>query len=143
MLFRLLTSSDATQNTGTDPSSWILMGILLIVIIVFMVFSRRSQKKREEETRKTLDAIKPGNKVKTIGGICGTVVEVCNEDNTFILETGSEETGKSYIRFDKQAVYQTDAKAEVPAAPAEETPAEEAPAEEVAETPVEETRREE
>jgi hypothetical protein len=46
--------------------------------------------------------------VKTIGGICGTVVEVCKEDNTFVLETGSEKSGKSYLRFDKQAVYQSD-----------------------------------
>ena len=43
------------------------------------------------------------------GGICGIVVELCPEDNTFILETGSEASGKSYIKFDKQAVYQTDA----------------------------------
>lgn len=96
-----------------------------------------------------LNAIQPGNKVKTIGGICGIVVEVCPEDNTFVLETGTEASGKSYIKFDKQAVYQTDAvakKAEEPkeeakaqseetpfeetAAPAQEAPVEEAPAEE-------------
>ena len=59
-----------------------------------------------------LNAIRPGNKVKTIGGICGIVVEVNKEDNTFVLETGSEATGKSYVKFDRQAVYQTDAKAD-------------------------------
>jgi RNA binding exosome subunit len=47
--------------------------------------------------------------VKTIGGICGIVVEVNPEDNTFVLETGTEASGKSYLKFDKQAVYQTDA----------------------------------
>jgi preprotein translocase subunit YajC len=89
-----------------------------------------------------LNAIQPGNKVKTIGGICGVVVEICPEDNTFILETGSEASGKSYIKFDKQAVYQTDAvakKEEI--APVEETvspvPAEEV-FEEVSNAPVEE-----
>ncbi|MCD8200796.1 MAG: hypothetical protein LUD47_01810, partial [Clostridia bacterium] len=45
----------------------------------------------------------------TIGGICGIVVEVDDEESTFVLETGSEETGKFYIKFDKQAIYQTDA----------------------------------
>ena len=83
-----------------------------------------------------LNAIQPGNKVKTIGGICGVVVEVCPEDNTFVLETGTEASGKSYIKFDKQAVYQTDAvaKKEEPVAEekAEEAPVEEAPFEEVA-----------
>ena len=56
-----------------------------------------------------LSAVKPGNKVKTIGGICGVVVEVCPEDNTFVLETGTEKSGKSFIKFDMQAIYQTDA----------------------------------
>jgi len=82
-----------------------------------------------------LDAMKPGNKVKTIGGVIGVVVEVCPEDNSFVLETGTEKSGKSYIKFDKQAVYQTDAVAEKKepvevVAPVEETPVEEAPVEE-------------
>ena len=87
-----------------------------------------------------LNAIQPGNKVKTIGGICGVVVEVCPEDNTFIMETGSEASGKSYIKFDKQAVYQTDAakKEEAPAEAPVEVPAEEV-FEEVAAEPVEAT----
>ena len=86
-----------------------MIGVLLAIIVAFMVLNRRSQKKRQEDTMKMLDAIQPGNKVKTIGGICGIVVEVCPEDNTFVLETGTEASGKSYIKFDKQAVYQTDA----------------------------------
>ena len=107
MLFNLL----AEQNQW---GTWLMLGILLVIIIVFMVFNRRTQMKRQQETMDMLNAIQPGNKVKTIGGICGVVVEVCPEDNTFVLETGSEKSGKSYLKFDKQAVYQTDAKA-VPA----------------------------
>ena len=87
----------------------IMMGALVVLVVVFMVFNRKTQAKKQQEAMDMLNAIKPGNKVKTIGGICGIVVEVCPEDNTFILETGSEVSGKSYIKFDKQAVYQTDA----------------------------------
>ena len=135
MLFNLL----AEQNSW---GTWLMLGILLVIIIVFMVFNRRTQMKRQQETMDMLNAIQPGNKVKTIGGICGVVVEVCPEDNTFILETGSEVSGKSYIKFDKQAVYQTDAvakKEEV--APVEEAPTEE-PFEEAA-APAEEAAKEE
>ena len=137
-LFNLLTSesssvSESTGGKGNPYMTWIIMGVAIVLIVVMMVFSRRSQKKKQDELKATLDAIKPGNKVKTIGGICGVVVEVCNDDNTFILETGSEESGKSYIKLDKQSVFQTDAKATTEAAPAEEAPAaeevfEEAPA---------------
>ena len=99
---------------ASNVVSWIMIIVLVAVIIVFMVYNRRVQAKRQQETTDMLNAIKPGNKVKTIGGICGVVVEVCPEDNTFVLETGTEASGKSYIKFDKQAVYQTDAVAEKP-----------------------------
>ena len=119
-LFNLLTSeSSATDSNGGGGNpymTWIIMGAAIVLIVVMMVFSRRSQKKKQDELKATLDAIKPGNKVKTIGGICGVVVEVCNDDNTFILETGSEASGKSYIKLDKQSVFQTDAKAPTEAA---------------------------
>lgn len=122
--------------------SYILMGVLLLIIVVFMVFNSRAQKKRQQETMDMLNAIQPGNKVKTIGGICGVVVEVCPEDNTFVLETGTEASGKSYIKFDKQSVYQTDAvaKKETPVAQA---PAEEAPVQVEEETaqPAEEEKK--
>ncbi len=128
----------------------VLLWVFLIgALVALWFFSKRSQQKREKEIQDTLDAIQPGNKVKTIGGICGVVVEVCSEDNTFVLETGSETAGKSYIKFDKKAVYQTDAAATPVAeeAPVEETPVEEAPVEapfeEVTEAPVEETPVEE
>ena len=142
MIWNLLTDTEK-QPTGCDSwGSWIMIGLLFGIIIVWMVFSRRSQKKHQDEVQNTLNAVGPGNKVKTIGGICGIVVEVNNEDNTFILETGSETTGKCYIKFDKQAIYQTDATAKKPEPVAEEKPAEppveEPVAEETAvETPVE------
>ena len=103
------------------------------------LLSGRSQKKRQQEMQETLAALKPGCKVKTIGGICGVVVEVSHEENTFVLETGSETAGKSYIKFDMIAIYQTDAKKEAPVeeAPVEEA-VEEAPVEETAETSAEE-----
>lgn len=96
-------------NLMAGGSTWILMIALVGVLVFFMIYNRKTQAKRQKETMDMLNAIKPGNKVKTIGGICGVVVEVCPEDNTFVLETGTEASGKSYIKFDKQAVYQTDA----------------------------------
>ncbi len=132
-----------TNVLASNAASWIMIGVLVAIIVVFMVYNRKVQAKRQQETQDMLNAIKPGNKVKTIGGICGIVVEVCPEDNTFVLETGTEASGKSYIKFDKQAVYQTDAVAEKPVEAPVEQPAE-APMEEVEakETPAEENKDE-
>ena len=124
---------------ASNVGSWIMIAVLVAIIVVFMIYNRKVQAQRQQETQNMLDAIKPGNKVKTIGGICGIVVEVCADDNTFVLETGTEASGKSYIKFDKQAVYQTDAVAEKPAEAPVEAPAEEVKAEE---TPVEENKTE-
>jgi len=131
MLFQLLSAVESSPQAESPWKSYILLGVLFLVMIAFMIFNRRSQKKRQEETKNMLDAIQPGNKVKTIGGICGIVVEVCSDDNTFVLETGTEKSGKSYIKFDKQAVYQTDATVKKEEKPAvKEETAEENPQEE-------------
>ena len=122
MVYNVLSSSAAAQQSN-PWGSWVIMGLLVVFVVAFMVYNTRAQKKRQQETMDMLNALKPGNKVKTIGGICGVVVEVCPDDNTFVLETGTEASGKSYIKFDKQAVYQTDAVAE------------KAPVQEVAEAP--------
>ena len=92
-----------------DIWSYVIMGVMVVAIIVMFIFSNRRNKKKQEEAQALIDAVKPGNKVKTIGGVCGIVVEIDMEENTFVLETGSEETGKSYIKFMKEAIYQTDA----------------------------------
>ena len=109
MLFNLLSSAPVAGNPW---SSYIVIGIIVVAFIFIFIMNSRSQKKRQKVMEETLNAVKPGCKVKTIGGICGIVVEVCPEDNTFVLETGTESTGKCFLKFDKQAIYQTDAKKE-------------------------------
>ncbi len=137
---------------SVDTQSIIMLAIvavLVVVIIVFYVFSSKKRKKQEQDAQDLINAVKPGNKVKTIGGICGIVVEVDNEENTFVLETGTEVSGKSYIKFDRQAIYQTDAVVEKKETEvkseekSDETPVEEAAVEApVAEAPVEEKQEE-
>ena len=139
MIWNFLSSSSSASSGSKLGSTLLIIGLVLVVVL-FMVFNSRTTKKRQQEAQNKLDAIRPGNKVKTIGGICGVVVEVDPEDNTFVLETGTEASGKSYLKFDKQAVYQTDAvvPTEAPApvaeAPVAEAPVEEEPAKETAET---------
>lgn len=135
MIQSLLAEGD---NAGNGFNSNIIMlvilAVLIVVVVVFYVLGSKKRKKQEKDAQDLINAVKPGNKVKTIGGICGIVVEVDNEENTFVLETGTELSGKSYIKFDRQAIYQTDA---VVAATEEKTVSEEVKeAEPVAEEPV-------
>jgi len=109
---------EATEQppaTAAEPSwfqkygLYIILGVLVVAIVVWFIFSGRKNKQKQKEYVEQLDAIGPGNKVKTAGGICGIVVEVC-DDNTVIIETGSEASGKSYVKMDKELIAQTDAK---------------------------------
>lgn len=136
---------EAAENGGNNGSytQYIMLGVvalLIVVIAVFYFLSNKKRKKQEQDAQDLINAVKPGNKVKTIGGICGIVVEVDNEENTFVLETGTEQSGKSYIKFDRQAIYQTDAvvekKEEKPAEEPAKAEGEEVPAAEEASAPV-------
>lgn len=141
---------------------WVIVGVLAVLLVVWFVFSNKKNKQKQTEYMEQLQAIGPGNKVKTAGGICGVVVEVC-DDNTVIIETGSELSGKSYVKMDKELIAQSDAKgptqiareraeaakkaakeaqpaAHIDTEAAKETP-EEAPAEEPAEAPVSEENK--
>ena len=142
MIYSLL-EGEGTTNAASGYGNWImlaLLAVLIVVVVVMYVLGNKKRKKQEQDAKDLINAVKPGNKVKTIGGICGIVVEVDDEENTFVLETGTELSGKSYIKFDRQAIYQTDAVVEKPEAnAAAEEPAVEAPAEEAAEAPAEAT----
>ena len=129
----------AEEAQGGTTDQFPLIPVLFLVLIgAFFVWSILSGKKRQKEEQNKINSLKVGDKVKTIGGICGIVVEINDEENTFVLETGTDEN-KSFVKFDKLAIYQT--------APAtEETEVEETaePVEEVNETveTVEETKTE-
>ena len=106
MIYSLLESGTNNMNST--------IGLIAIIVVVLgfaaiLFFSNRKNKSRQQEYIEQLEAIASGHKVKTVGGICGIVVEVC-DDNTVIIETGSEASGKSYIKMDKPLIAQTDAK---------------------------------
>lgn len=123
------------DEASTNNNQWVsyaLIGVLVVILVVSMILMNRRSKKREQEAQAIIDAVKPGNKVKTIGGVCGIVVEVNAEEDTFVLETGSEATGKCYMKFVRQAILESDAVVDKNAkteAPAESEPVVEAPAE--------------
>ena len=109
MFWNLLDEAATTDTPATSYGMYIVLGLIVVLLIFFWLSSGRKNKQRQKEYIEQLAALGPGNKVKTAGGICGIVVEVC-DDNTVIIETGSEQSGKSYIKMDKELIAQTDAK---------------------------------
>lgn len=119
MLFNLLETSEPQPNSS---GSIIIMIVLIAAIIGLFIWQTISGKKKQKEAQNMVNSLKKGDKVKTIGGICGYVVEINDAENTFVLETGTADK-KSYVKFDKGAIYQTaPATSEAEAAVAPEKP---------------------
>lgn len=101
-MLNLLLEGEGGSNAGT----WVIYGILAVLIVGFFVWTTISSRKRRKQEEEKLAALKVGDKVKTIGGVCGVVIAIDDAENTFTLETGSD-SNVSYIKFDKGAIYQT------------------------------------
>ena len=100
------TTTDAKAEGGTNWVSIVIMGVLVLAIIGLFVWQSIKGKKKQKEAQDMVGNLKVGDRVKTIGGICGFVAEINDNENTFVLETGLEDR-KSYVKFDKGAIYQT------------------------------------
>ncbi len=66
---------------GGGFESFIFMAVLLIFIMWLLVF--RPQAKRQREHQQILNALKPGDRVVTSGGIHGEIVSL--KDNEIVL----------------------------------------------------------
>jgi len=58
---------------------------LIAIVVVFYFFMIRPQMKKAKDQKKYIEALKKGDKILTIGGIYGKIVDV-NEDATIIME---------------------------------------------------------
>ncbi|HLU87041.1 MAG TPA: preprotein translocase subunit YajC [Taishania sp.] len=74
--------------------------MVLLMVAVFYFFMIRPQTKKQKELKKFRDGLAQGDKVVTIGGIHGKILEVT--DTTVLL---SSEGTK--IRFEKSAISQS------------------------------------
>ncbi|MBN1969805.1 MAG: preprotein translocase subunit YajC [Candidatus Delongbacteria bacterium] len=81
--FLAMSGGEATQG---DMFGSMLPFILIIVIIYF--FMIRPQAKKAKQQREMISALKTGDKVVTIGGFHGKIVEV--KDATFMINIGKD-----------------------------------------------------
>lgn len=112
-----------TEGQSADPNAQTVEGevnpvmstivslfpmILIIVLLYFMMI--RPQRKRDKETKAMIDALKVGDKVVSIGGICGKIVKI--KDNFVIVETGNIGTQdeRSFIKMERDSIKSVETK---------------------------------
>lgn len=82
---------------GSSGLSMILMMVAFFVIIYF--FMIRPQQKRQKDIQKAREAIKPGDKVITSGGLYGKVREISDKYMLVEIAEGIK------VRIDKSSVF--------------------------------------
>lgn len=79
------TTGDVAQTGGLLG----MLPMLLIMVGVFYFMLIRPENKRKKEAEQLRSALKTGDKITTIGGITGTVVDV--KSDTFVMETSADQ----------------------------------------------------
>ena len=79
----LTTTPDAMGGMG----STLLMLVMMIAVFYFMLI--RPENKRKKEAEQMRSSVKKGDKITTIGGIVGTVVDV--KENNIVIETSADQ----------------------------------------------------
>ncbi len=82
-MLNFLTSTSAAGGLG----STVIMMVLMLAIFYFMLI--RPENKRKKEAEQMRSAVKKGDKIVTIGGIVGVVVDV--KENRIVIETSADQ----------------------------------------------------
>lgn len=93
---------------AVDPTTIVFIVLLVVLIVALLVVPMFTNKKRAKQTEELHRSLQPGDLIKTVGGIIGTIKEirqVSPVDREMVIETG-EGDNKTTMVFDIQALYQ-------------------------------------
>ncbi|MBU3658572.1 MAG: preprotein translocase subunit YajC [Flavobacteriales bacterium] len=82
---------------GQGMQSLLMLGLMVLVFYFFMI---RPQMKKQKELKKFRENLKAGDKIVTIGGIHGKIMEVA--DTTVLIQTEGAK-----FRLEKSAIAQS------------------------------------
>ena len=80
---------------GAGMGSTIIMLAIMIGVFYFMLIRPENKRKKEAEQMRT--NVKVGDRITTIGGITGTVVNV--KDDKFVIETGADQVRIEFLKW--------------------------------------------
>ena len=102
-MVHFLTAADGAA-AGSMMSTVVMM-VAMLAIFYFMLI--RPENKRKKEAEEMRSAVRKGDKITTIGGIVGTVVDV--KESRIVIETGADQVR---IELEKWAMSSNETAAE-------------------------------
>jgi preprotein translocase subunit YajC len=92
-----LAADPAASSTGSLLMNLWPIGLMFVVLYFLLI---RPQQKRTKNRNSMLSTMKKGDKVVTIGGMHGTIMEINDDNNTIVVRVN--DTTK--LTFDRSAV---------------------------------------
>ncbi|MBR5283454.1 MAG: preprotein translocase subunit YajC [Clostridia bacterium] len=80
---------------ATGMGSTVIMLLLMLAIFYFMLIRPESKRKKKDEEMRS--SIRNGDEIITIGGICGTVVDV--KDDRIVIETSKDQVRLELMKW--------------------------------------------
>lgn len=96
-LLNILLQVPQSGAGGQQTNYWSYL-FLLLIVVVFYFFFIRPQMKRSKDQKKFRESLQKGQKIITIGGIHGRIVEI--QDTTVTIEIENQVR----IRVEKSAI---------------------------------------
>lgn len=110
------TTGGGVGGDGGGFSGFLLIiFVMLAAMLVISIFSQRRERKKREEL---LGAIKKHDRVQTIGGVIGSIIEL--KPDYVVLKV--DESSNTRITFARSAIQQVIKSSDAPAEPQESSP---------------------
>ena len=81
--------------TGSSMITSVIMIVGMIAVMYFLMI--RPENKRKKEAEEMRSSLKNGDKITTIGGIVGTVVDV--KEDKFVIETSADRVRMEFVKW--------------------------------------------
>ena len=108
-----------TGAAGASLGSTVIMLVLMVAVFYFMLI--RPENKRKKEAEAMRGSVKTGDKITTIGGIIGTVVNV--KEDKIVIETSADQVRMELAKWAISTNETADAAAKAEAKKAQEAKA--------------------
>lgn len=104
------TAQTANANGGNSMILMIVIYVAIFAALYFFLIRPNSKKKKEEaELRNNLEI---GDEITTIGGIVGRIVAIKDDEDSIVIETGSD---RNKMKMKKWAISSINTVKETPA----------------------------
>ncbi len=80
------TTDDGSKTPPPGPNLWKQLPFFALIFIVMYMLLFRGPKKKQQEHKKMVASIQKNARVRTIGGILGTVIDVKEEEITIKID---------------------------------------------------------